>query len=469
MIVKQIRMQKNQLMQSLWLLLLIVTLLIISTLLPAFQIGSVSFKKINLLADIQSDVHKPLAADTLIKEDTLAIAIEKVEPKPEEVVAPVNPRPTGFTCLEDFSPGKNALRFFFQALKNTKHKPLRVAFFGDSFIEGDILCASFRDTLQALYGGSGVGYVPITSEAPQFRTTIKHEFENWETYSLVGKKDQNIPLGISGYAFVPLDQNEVTYKPARKQNAKRFDNVRLFYRNRKNADLTYTLNDTIEHASSLTVSDSLNQLVIKGDNIKSVKFQFNNPDSLIVYGASFEGNSGIYVDNFALRGNSGIALYGIDPKLLSQFNQLQDYKLILLQYGLNIVTETDSMDYSWYKTKMVKVIRRFKEIFPEASIILIGISDRAGNIDGKIQTIPAIVTMRNTQREIAEKTQIAFWDLYEAMGGENSIIKFVEAKTPLAAKDYTHLTFKGGQKISKKLTDAILYERNRYEKKNQVP
>lgn len=463
-------MQKNQLMQSFWLLLLIITLLIVSALLPAFKIGLISFKKINLLADIQSDAPLKLAtADTLIKEDTVAVAIVKEEAKPEEVVAPVNPCPIGFTCLEDFSPEKNALRFFFKALRNTNLTPVRIAFFGDSFIEGDILCASFRDTLQGLYGGHGVGYVPITSEAPQFRTTIQHEFENWITYSLVGKQDPNTPLGISGYAFVPLNQNEVTYKPSRKQNPKRFDNIRLFYRNRKNADLTYTLNDTIEHASTLTSSDSLHQLVIKGDNVKSIKFQFNNPDSLIVYGASFEANSGLYVDNFALRGNSGIGLYGIEPELLSQFNQLQNYKLILLQYGLNIVTETDSMDYSWYKTKMVKVIKRFKEIFPEASIVLIGISDRAGNIDGKIQTIPAIVTMRNTQREIARKTQIAFWDLYEAMGGENSIIKFVEATPPLAAKDFTHLTFKGGQKISKKLADAILFERNRYEKKTQLP
>jgi len=460
-------MQKNQLTQSLWLLLLIIFLLIVSALLPAFQIGTISFKKINLLVDIQSNVPLQLAVDTLIKKDTVFMVAE--EAKPEEAVAPVNRCPAGFTCLEDFSPDKNALRNFFQALRNTKHKSLRVAFFGDSFIEGDILCANFRDTLQTLFGGRGVGYVPITSEAPQFRTTVQHEFENWETYSLVGKQDKNTPLGISGYAFVPLDQNEVTFKPGRKQVPRRFDNIRLFYSNRKNAELTYTLNDTIEIVSALTIADSLQQLLIKGNNIKSVKFQFNNPDSLIVYGASFEAGSGIYVDNFALRGNSGIGLYGIDPELLSQFNQFQDYKLILLQYGLNIVTQTDSMDYSWYKTKMVKVIRRIKEIIPEAGIVLIGISDRAGNIDGKIQTIPAIATMRNTQREIAIKTQIAFWDLYEAMGGENSIIKFVAATPPLAAKDFTHLTFKGGQKISKKLADAILYERNRYEKKNQLP
>jgi lysophospholipase L1-like esterase len=460
-------MQKNQLMQSLWLLLLIIALLIVSAMLPSFSVGSLSFKRVNMLADIQSEPVAPIRIDTIPETDTVA-SKQPIEAAPEVVIETVDPCPPGITCLEDFSLNKKALRAFFQALRGTNQKPIRIAFFGDSFIEGDILSASFRDTLQGIYGGRGVGYVPITSEAPQFRTTIQHAFSNWETYSLVGKQDPNIPLGISGYAFVPLHENEVEYKPSKKQHPRKFDDVRLFYRNRKNSDLTYTLNDTIIHNTPLVTSDSLQQLLITEDNIKSVKFQFGNPDSLLVYGASFESSKGIFIDNFAMRGNSGIGLYGIEPEILQQFNEFQQYKLILLQYGLNIVTETDSMDYSWYNTKMVKVIRRLKDVFPEASIVLIGISDRAGNIDGKIQTIPAIITMRNTQREIARKTQIAFWDLYEAMGGKNSIIRYVTATPPLAAKDYTHLTFKGGRKIAKKLADAILFEQNRYDKKASV-
>jgi lysophospholipase L1-like esterase len=460
-------MQKNQLMQSLWLLLLIIALLIVSAILPSFSVGSLSFKRINMLADIQSDTGVSIVIDSLPKVDTLSVK-KSIKKRPKVTIKRVDPCPKGITCLEDFSPNKKALRSFFQALRSANQKPVRVAFFGDSFIEGDILSAGFRDTLQSIYGGRGVGYVPLTSDAPKFRTTIQHEFSNWETYSLVGKKDPNVPLGISGYAFVPLNENEVEYKPSKKQHPKRFDNIRVFYRNRKNSDLTYTLNDTIINNTSLVTSNRLQQLLINEKNMESIKFQFGNPDSLLVYGASFESSKGVFVDNFGLRGNSGVGLYGIELELLQQFNEFQQYKLILLQYGLNIVSETDSMDYTWYKSKMVKVVKRLKEAFPDASIVLIGISDRAANIDGKFQTIPAIITMRNTQREIARKTEIAFWDLYDAMGGKNSIISYVEALPPLAAKDYTHLTFRGGQKIARKLGDAILFEKNRYDKKPPI-
>jgi len=56
-------------------------------------------------------------------------------------------------------------------------------------------------------------------------------------------------------------------------------------------------------------------------------------------------------------------------------------------------------------------------------------------------------------------------DMFAAMGGENSMKKYTESQPPLAAKDYTHLTFRGGRKIAKKLADALLNEKRRYDKK----
>ncbi len=462
-------MQKNQLTQSLWLLLIMLGSLLLGSFLPGFSVGSLSFKEINLLADVQTKSEKIIPPSIVLKVDssqdtTIAEIIpEKIEPKNY-------PCPPGITCFEDFSINKSALRSFFHALRNVKKKPVRIAFYGDSFIEGDVLCGNFRDTLQGIYGGRGVGYVPMASEVTQYRLSILHTFSNWKTYSLVGKYTHTIPsLGISGYSFVPLEQNEVEYKPARKQGSKSFDNMRVFYQNNGNSSMNYFLNDTSHFSLALNNSDSLQQALLNIQDAKAVKLQFSNPDSVLVYGASFESSTGLYVDNFAMRGNSGMSLAALSPILIKQFNHFQDYKLILLQYGLNLVTETDSMEYIWYQSRMVKVIKGLKEIFPEASFVLIGISDRGGNIDGKIQTIPAIPRMRDAQREIARKTQIAFWDLYTAMGGENSIVKYTMAQPPLAAKDYTHLNFRGGRMIAKRLADALLYEHNRYDKKAILP
>jgi hypothetical protein len=57
--------------------------------------------------------------------------------------------------------------------------------------------------------------------------------------------------------------------------------------------------------------------------------------------------------------------------------------------------------------------------------------------------------------------------MYQAMGGENSMVKFTEAKPPLGARDYTHLTFLGGKKLAGLLTKSILFEKEKYERKER--
>jgi hypothetical protein len=449
-------MQENYLGKSFVLLALVLVVLLSFSALPEFSIGPWKLRKVNLLADIQPDPVKLVAKkkDPVKKEVRIVVRTDSCRP--------------GITCIEDYGRSKKSLASFFRALRETHIRPVRIAFFGDSFIEGDILCGSLRDTLQHLFGGHGVGFMPITSDVSEFRTTIRHSFSHWKTYSIVGAKSPFSPPGTSGYCFVPLEGNEVEYRPAWKKSSGRFHTIRLFYKNPSSGFLHYLLNDTLELSSGLKTSDSLQEFVLPEKGVSSVKFQFTAYDSMKVYGASFEEPVGIYVDNFSMRGNAGTGLYQIEPQLNREFNHFQDYKLILLQYGLNVVTENDSTGYAWYIEQMVRVVNRIKENFPASSILLIGVSDRSSNQGGTFATMPNILLMRDAQREIAIRSQIAFWDLYAAMGGKNSMLKFVNATPPLAAKDYTHLNYGGGRKLAKKLADAVLYERIRYEAKKQA-
>jgi lysophospholipase L1-like esterase len=434
--------------------------------LPPFTIGKFKFKKIDLLADIKTQPHDSTVTLNTIITDSVQTKIDSVSTASKSIC------PTGITCIEDYSGDSTALLYYTRALHNLKanNKTVRIAMYGDSFIEGDVLCGSFRDTLQQIYGGVGVGFVPITSEVAGFRRNIKHKFENWETYSLVSKKDTTLTppeFGPAGFCYVPLTDNWVEYKPVKQHNIKEFNTLKLYYKNYSHASVAYTLNDdTVTLSEDLKTSGRLQEWRYRSNHISSVRFQFPQTDSLYLYGASFENNAGIYVDNFSVRGNSGLPLTRIPDDILKKFNEYRNYKLILLQYGLNVVQE-DSMNYEWYAVRMIKVINKIKKDFPKASILLIGVSDRSSNTTGKFQTMKAIPAMRNAQRYIAQETGIAFWDLYQAMGGENSMVKFVESKPSLAAKDYTHLTFSGGRKLAGMLAKSLLYEQKKYDKKKK--
>jgi hypothetical protein len=47
-------------------------------------------------------------------------------------------------------------------LKTTKKGKIRIAYFGDSMIEGDLLTQTLRKLLQKEFGGYGVGFFPFT-------------------------------------------------------------------------------------------------------------------------------------------------------------------------------------------------------------------------------------------------------------------------------------------------------------------
>ena len=119
----------------------------------------------------------------------------------------------GPVLFEDFSPEGRSMKQFYKeldAIKRGEEKG-RVAFFGDSFIEGDIFCSDVRNSLQDLFGGNGVGFVPITSEVAQFRVTVGHTFTGFQSYSLVKKDSVSEPFGAGGYCFTAGADNDVTY------------------------------------------------------------------------------------------------------------------------------------------------------------------------------------------------------------------------------------------------------------------
>jgi lysophospholipase L1-like esterase len=263
---------------------------------------------------------------------------------------------------------------------------------------------------------------------------------------------------------VPQENNWVEYKPSRQRFLREFNTAKVYYRNTGASAIDYIVNDTVSHTEDLKSSGRLQEWRHNGKKEKSLRMQFAPSDSLTLYGASFEGGAGVYVDNFSMRGNSGIGLARIPDEMFTDFNRYRDYKLIIIQYGLNVVLE-DSLNYGWYAARMIKVVNKLKRVYPKASILLISVSDRSSNTSGEYKTMRAIPLMRDAQRLIAERTGIAFWDLYTAMGGENSMVRMAEAKPPLAAKDYTHLNFKGGRKLACLMVKSLLHERETYKRR----
>ncbi|EJW95129.1 hypothetical protein EVA_16764 [gut metagenome] len=146
--------------------------------------------------------------------------------------------------IEDYSIGHIGLKRFFSALKKREeiNRPVRVAFLGDSFIEGDIVVADLRSALQAKFGGHGVGFVPVTSVAAQFRPTIEQKSEGWRTWSMLN--DQEHHYTLPGMLFEPeTEMPTITVKTTdRYPGLEIFSSLKLIYERNNSAEMLLSTN-----------------------------------------------------------------------------------------------------------------------------------------------------------------------------------------------------------------------------------
>ena len=366
-----VRTMKNKVTSTFLFALLVAGGLLAMYFLPVLKVGGYTLRKVDLLSDLRPDPVKEVLADS----DSLVLP---------PVVKPafVDTCKTGMTCIEDYADSTmRGMSHFYEALSAcpTLHRPVRIAYFGDSFIEGDILTADLRAMLQSRFGGCGVGYVPVTSRVAGFRPTVKHTFSGWKTHSVTDSVGFNRRLqDLSNHYYYPSPGARVTLKGlgTYADHLGACDASSFYFVSLDSIRLSAVLNQGADTVSYAFAGDSLLQAATVQEDIRSVEWRVEHTDSTaICYGVTMDPSSGIVVDNFSTRGSSGQQLGGVPMPMLRAYNRLRTYDLIVLQYGLNVASEGIT-NYRYYTSEMVKVINRLKEAFPQASFLLVSIGDR---------------------------------------------------------------------------------------------
>ena len=347
--------------------------------------------------------------------------------------------------------------FYRTMLEKDRRRPVRIAVLGDSFIEGDIVTADVRERMQDLYGGCGVGFVPFSSPIALYRATVRHTFDGWKTYDVKAfrkvPEDVRDKFFVSGNVCIPQQgatarMEGVTFR--RHIDAARV--ARILFINRGNTSLHVVVNDSLERDFRPDPSPLAQQIVINGP-VRTIAVTLSDPEGFVGYGIELECPDGVTVDNFSIRGNSGLALFGTNPGVNARIGELLGYDLVVLQYGLNVMSP-EVMRYGSYAKNSVRVINYMKQCFPGSSVLVMGICDRSMQRDGEFETMPSVPGMIAAQRSAAEQAGVAFWNTFDAMGGHNSMVRFVEKHW--AAKDYTHIGYTGGKYVADRLVDALI-------------
>lgn len=355
--------------------------------------------------------------------------------------------------ISDDSEGLGNLSSFYEKLyqleTNGKGK-VRIAYFGDSMTDGDLIVQDIRQAYQSRYGGKGVGFVGITSLSASARGTISHQYsKDWKTQSCLTVKKPTRPFGVDGQVFFasPSGTSWVKYTASNQDNISMLYNPVLFYGSSGNKDarirVTTGNKDSVPEYK-LNTDRTLNTCNL-GNTGKTLKIAFEKADSIPFYGVNFDDGKGVHVDNFSIRGNSGLPLSLYNKSLMNALDETLNYDLIVLQYGTNVLGYGTS-DYSWYENKMISVVNHLRNCFPKADILIISVGDRAKKVDMDMKTDEVVPPLIKAQRNCAHEVYAGFIDLQSLMGGDGSMVNWVNEG--FANKDYTHFNAKGARKIS---------------------
>lgn len=353
---------------------------------------------------------------------------------------------------------KRQLKPFSEALDNSKNQVVRIAHYGDSSLLGDVISEFLRYEFQKKFGGQGAGFMSLCSSDVTMRKSSTQQFsDDWKFTSIFLRNPDQLPLGISGYVASPLQGSTVDFSTTRHiKNLFDYHHADLYYSSASNlASVDVLTDDEVVNTLQLTAGRRLNKTTVLDSKTKSMKLTFNNCNDAYFYGISFENGNGVYIDNFPVTGNTGVSLLDISSNMLKAFKRHLDYNLIILHYGMNLPTPKGGT-LKIYEDKMLKVIKHFQDVFPNAGILMVGISDRIMKKGNRIVTSKETYEILDAQKEIAKKANVAYWSLFDAMGGKDSMGKWVDSAPPMALKDYRHFTHEGGKIVAKLFFDAII-------------
>jgi len=367
-----------------------------------------------------------------------------------------------------FAEGRVALLYpFFRNLDQIASgfkRPTRILHFGDSQIENDRMTALIRYRMQRNFGGTGTGLVQAI---PLYSGSLSYSQEEsgaWLRYTYFGRRDSTIKhksYGIMGaFASVPTPEEEnwpmLYYRFNTSRRSGQVRRIRVFLHSYVDgASLAFRVND--DFSDTLRgLPDGFSVVDFRHfEELKEAGISFNLPEGGRIYGISFESEGGMQVDNIAMRGGSGLIFTSMNRGTQQAMFDALLPGLILLQYGGNVVPYMSS---SYYRRAFKRQLKFFKEVCPLTPVIVIGPSDMAIREDGRFVTYPGLEGIRDALRDAALESGFGFWDLYDAMGGHNSMASFVQADPPLASTDYVHFTNLGVNLVAEMFYNALMFE-----------
>jgi lysophospholipase L1-like esterase len=370
---------------------------------------------------------------------------------------------------------------FFQKLKelSSSKKKIHVLHFGDSQIEGDRMTGFIRQRMQEQFGGFGPGIIPATNVYPTllFQQSFSNNFVRHTCFG--GPRLSNKKYGVfnSAARFTPETPDstmigetegwiEIRPGTGAYNRAKIFNNVKMFYNSCfEPCQVKVYQGASLIHEEDLQTDGGAHTLTLKFTSTpRSLRYVFTSKISPNINGFSLEGDYGLQVDNIGMRGSSGTFFGAINQTSFANMMNELNVEMVIMQFGGNSMPAMkDSASVREYARFFRGQLQTLRKLKPNLAIIVIGPSDMSKLTNGIYETYPLLPYCVKQMKQVSLSMNAGFWDLYDAMGGQNSMPAWV-AKD-LGRSDHIHFSIKGASIAAQLFYDAFMAEYLKYVEK----
>ena len=354
---------------------------------------------------------------------------------------------------------------FFRSLDNAGKKKVRILHYGDSQLEEDRISSTIRAGLQAKFGGGGPGLLPFGR--PYYTLCVSESSNaNLNRYLVFGEgsRRSNGRYGIMGQC-ARMDTSVYTTVSSVKSNkapSRYFNRLTLMAGN-ISGTLNLKCNGKQYKLTASADPSAVGRIVVDLPD-SSTSVRFSTWGSADIYGIQLDDTLGVSLDNIPMRGCSGTIFTHMNSAQVKDYVDTENVQLIIMQFGGNSMPfRKTPKAISEYKSSIEKQIRHVHSLAPNAAILFIGPSDMSVNVKGKMVTYPHLPMMVDSLKAAANNAGAAYWDLYQAMGGEGSMVKWVKARPSLAGTDYVHFTPRGAEAMGNMLFESLMLYYDYYE------
>lgn len=360
-----------------------------------------------------------------------------------------------------FVDDSNSLAPFFSALwklEQGKQQPglkmsketslVTILHYGDSPTTADLITGDVRAQLQSRFGDAGRGYTLIAKPWAWYgHRGVEMSDHGWKIRTGVGLMREGV-YGLGGAAFEGQPGAWSKFRLTESQQTA----VDVEYLAKPGGGTFAVEADGQQLAQQSTDAEaqtSRSASVVLPQGTKEISIRPIS-GTVTLFGADFRrGTNGLLYDSLGLNGaTTSVVARVLQPTLWQQELERASPVLVVVNYGSN-ESSFGSFVHKQYAAELRLAIQRIRQADPGAAILIMSPMDRGERTGPEdirtMTTIPEIVAI---QRQVAAETHCAFFDTYDAMGGDGTMARWYGASPRLVTADLLHPTPQGASIVA---------------------